>query len=219
MMKLVLVAVATCHLAVVVPSLAFQASPVGRPLTSTVLGQSRVGEPSTADSNDDIGRRQFVEQSVAGLGILPVVAAGGSSFSIPLPATAATTPGSSPEHPIVVLGAGGKVGKLCTEILASQGVYCRAVTRQGRTVLEKESDFVSYSAADVTKLDTLKEAVRGADGVIFAASASGKKKGGDPAHVDYLGCYNTAVACLDENVPKLAVVSAGTVTRPDSVGK
>jgi len=45
-----------------------------------------------------------------------------------------------------------------------------------------------------------------------------KKKGGDPEHVDYLGLYNTAKACLECGVPKLVVVSAGSVTRPDFVG-
>lgn len=178
------------------------------------------------DSNDDgdnVGsRRQFVGKSaVIALGIIPTVVTGGSGWStFPLPASAAsTTLGSSPDHPIVILGAGGKVGKLCTEILANRGLYCRAVTRQGRTVLEQESEFVTYGAADVTNLKSLLDVIGGADGVIFAASASGKKKGGDPAHVDYLGVYNTALACIEESVPKLAVVSAGTVTRPDSVGE
>ncbi|KAL7566025.1 hypothetical protein ACA910_011044 [Epithemia clementina (nom. ined.)] len=187
----------------------------------TILRQSRVPMPVNKGelmNNEDLDRRQFVVNSVAGLGFLPAITFGGSLAYFPSPAAAEPTLGSSPEHPIVILGAGGKVGKMCIELLANRGLYCRAMTRQGRTVLEQESEYVTYGAADVTKLDTLREAVRGADGVIFAASASGKKKGGDPAHVDYLGAYNAAVACIEENVPKLAVVSAGTVTRPDSVG-
>jgi uncharacterized protein YbjT (DUF2867 family) len=126
--------------------------------------------------------------------------------------------GSSPDSPIVVLGAGGKVGKLCTQILAGKGLYTRAVTRSGGPVLPSDSQYVSYAAGDVTKPESLKSTVSGASGVIFAASASGAKKGGDPAHVDYLGAYNTAVACLEAKVPKLVLVSAGTVTRPDSAG-
>lgn len=185
------------------------------------LFPSLLPSPTEPNNDDAVDRRQFIGKSAVALGFLPVVAFGSlSSFPLPVAADADVAPtlGSSPEHPIVILGAGGKVGKLCTEILASRGLYCRAVTRQGRTVLEQESPFVSYGAADVTKLDTLREVIRGADGVIFAASASGKKKGGDPAHVDYLGPYNTALACIEESVPKLVVVSAGTVTRPDSVG-
>jgi uncharacterized protein YbjT (DUF2867 family) len=62
---------------------------------------------------------------------------------------------------------------------------------------------VSYGAGDVSKYESIRNAIKGASGVIFAASASGKKKGGDPAHVDYLGVYNTAKACLEFGVPKL----------------
>ena len=65
-----------------------------------------------------------------------------------------------------------------------KGLYVKAVTRSGRTVLEEDSKFVSYGVGDVTKPDSLKNALAGASGVIFAASAS--KNGGDAAHVDYL---------------------------------
>jgi uncharacterized protein YbjT (DUF2867 family) len=117
------------------------------------------------------------------------------------------------------LGAGGKVGKLCTEILAKQGLYALAVTRSGRVVLEDsatKNPYVTYGAGDVSKYESVAAAVKGASGVIFTASAS--REGGDPAHVDYLGVYNAAKACLEFNVPKLVVISAGTCTRPDSPG-
>jgi hypothetical protein len=129
-------------------------------------------------------------------------------------------PGSSPYHPVVVLGGGGKTGKLCTEIMAGEGMFVRCVTRTGRKVLEDGSSgsTVSYAAADVTKYDQVQAAVKGASGVIFAASASGRKQGGDPAHVDYLGVYQTAKACIAQQVPKLVLISAGTTTRPDSIG-
>lgn len=124
--------------------------------------------------------------------------------------------GSSPEHPIVVLGAGGRCGLLCTDILAKKGLYVKAVTRSGRSVLDESNKFVSYGAGDVTKPASIADAVSGASGVIFAASAS--KKGGDAAHVDYLGVANTADACIAKKVPKLAVISSGAVTRPTSIG-
>ena len=85
-------------------------------------------------------------------------------------------------------------------------------------ILDTPSKFVTYGSGDVTNSASIMNAVKGASGVIFAASSSGKKKGGDPAHVDYLGVYNTARACLDCEVPKLVVISAGTVTRPESAG-
>lgn len=135
-----------------------------------------------------------------------------------LASTADSNIGKSPTNPIVILGAGGKVGLLCAKLLSDQGYYVRATTRSGRSLFNEASPYLSYTAADVTKLDSVEMALKGASGVIFAASASGKKKGGEPAYVDYLGCYNTAKACLDQNVSKLVVVSAATVTRPDSIG-
>jgi NAD(P)H-binding len=88
--------------------------------------------------------------------------------------------GGTPESPIVVVGAGGKVGTLCTKILADKGLYVRATTRSGRPVLPEESPFVTYASCDVTDDASLKAALTGASGCIFAASASGKKKGGEP---------------------------------------
>jgi len=123
--------------------------------------------------------------------------------------------GSSSDHPIVVLGAGGQVGRICTQILASKKLYVRAVTRNGRSIVE--SPFVSSVAADVTKLnDALLNSMKGGSGAIFAASAS--KNGGDAAHVDYLGAYNTAEAAITNKIPKLVVISSGAVTRPTSLG-
>lgn len=124
--------------------------------------------------------------------------------------------GSSPEHPIVVLGAGGRCGLLCVKILEKKGLYVKAVTRSGRKILDDDNKFVSYGSGDVTTFESLSDAVKGASGVIFAASAS--KNGGDAAHVDYFGVANTANACVANKVPKLAVISSGAVTRPSSIG-
>lgn len=85
-----------------------------------------------------------------------------------------------------------------------KNLYTRAVTRSGRQTIDATTSYVSYASGDVTNYESIKAAIDGASGVIFAASASGKNKGGDPAHVDYLGVYNTAKACLECGVPKLA---------------
>eukprot|EP00980_Cylindrotheca_fusiformis_P008145 scaffold1727_cov133-Cylindrotheca_fusiformis.AAC.48 len=126
--------------------------------------------------------------------------------------------GASRGHPVVVLGAGGKTGKRCTQLLADKKLFVRAATRDGRQVLDVESPYVTYSVCDVTNIQSLNEAVAGASGVIFAASASGKAKGGVPREVDYMGAANTAIACLKHGVPKLVLISAGTVSRPTSPG-
>lgn len=108
--------------------------------------------------------------------------------------------GQTPDSPIVVLGAGGKVGKLCTQILASKGLYVRATTRSGRQVLEEGSPYVNYAPCDVTNAESLKACLAGASGCIFAASASGKKKGGEPigTFVSILvRCWFFCVMCTD----------------------
>jgi hypothetical protein len=180
-----------------------------RPVSLQAVGKDNDNEESNSSSNrrDLFFQAAAVASSITMANLFPMIAS-----------AAASGIGSSPDAPIVVLGAGGKCGMLCTEILAKQGLYCKAVTRSGRQVLPTDSSFVTYGAGDVTNYESVAAAVKGASGVIFAASASGAKKGGDPAHVDYLGVYNTAKACLASNVPKLAVISAGTVSRPDSAG-
>ncbi len=127
----------------------------------------------------------------------------------------AIEPGSDPQKPIVVVGAGGKTGRIIVEKLSKRGLYVKGVTRSGRD-LEIGGSTVTYGSGDVTKPETLDAALQGAGGVIFAASAS--KGGGDAAHVDYLGVYNTAQATIKNNAGKLVVISSGAVSRPTSIG-
>lgn len=132
-------------------------------------------------------------------------------------AVAVTT---SPERPIVVIGAGGKTGRIITQILADQKHHVRAVTRTlNHNLATSQKDYVSYAVADVREYDQIQSAVDGAAGVVWAATCTGVKRGGgDALQVDYKGAYYTEKACLACNVPKLAVISAGCVTRPNSLG-
>ncbi len=75
--------------------------------------------------------------------------------------------------PIAIIGAGGKVGSMCTDLLNKKGLYTRAITRSGRKVLGDDSQYVSYASGDVTNYEVIKKAIDGSSGVIFAASASG----------------------------------------------
>lgn len=130
---------------------------------------------------------------------------------------------TTPDRPIVVIGAGGKTGRIIAQILAEQKQYVRAVTRTEMTLenIDKESNqYVSYDVADVTSYDNILRTIApGAAGVVWAATCTGVKKGGgDAFQVDYKGAYYTAKACLACNVPKLAFISAACVTHPDSLG-
>jgi hypothetical protein len=176
---------------------------------SLALHASQPSEDETVSFSD---RRNLFQKAAI------IAASFGASTLFPGISLAADGIGTDPAHPIAVIGAGGKCGLKCVELLAEKGLYTRAVTRSGREVLSAPSQFVSYAPGDVKDLASVKAAVKDASGVIFAASASGKKKGGTPEAVDYLGVYNTAKACIESSVPKLVVISAATVTRPESIG-
>ena len=178
------------------------------PSTSLVSNVHRTASTETYASNNDVEEssndRQLDRRSVLLSGVLASTAVSSwSSPFVPFAFADSEMIGSDPSKPVAVIGAGGKCGKLCCEIMAKNKMYARAVTRSGRNVLDAPSDYVSYASGDVTDISSIKEAVKGCSGVIFAASASGKKKGGDPEHVDFLGTYNTAKACLEGQVPKL----------------
>lgn len=192
--------------------------------TATSLRMSNTAGDVEGEGPDIMNRRNAVIKTASIAGIIsafPYAAmAEEEETAAPTPSTASEIKaiGTDALKPISIIGAGGKVGSICTDLLNKKGLYTRAITRSGRKILGDDSQYVSYASGDVTNYEVIKKAIDGSSGVIFAASASGKKKGGDPEHVDYLGLYNTAKACLECGVPKLVVVSAGSITRPDFVG-
>ena len=112
---------------------------------------------------------------------------------------------------ITVIGAGGKTGKIITNKLLKDHKNVRPVYRS-QTTLE---DNIRTFTGDVTRAESLDDAIKGADVVIFAASAS--KNGGNAASVDNNGLYNTALESIKFKVPKLVVISSGAITRPNSL--
>jgi hypothetical protein len=175
-------------------------APIYHHAATSVSSSSAMRMSTEGDSNNDImsRRKVFGDAVIKTASVAAIV----SSVSVPSLAlaegeepaaiAAIAAMGTDALKPISVIGAGGKVGNMCTELLTKQGLYTRAVTRSGRTTLSEDSKFVTYASGDVTNYEAIKKAVDGSSGVIFAASASGKKKGGDPEHVDYLGLYYTA---------------------------
>lgn len=132
---------------------------------------------------------------------------------------------TSPEHPIVVLGAAGKTGRIIAKLLAEQEHhYVRAVSRRGTAfnALMMDADdqhYVSYATADVTRYRDVLRVTQGAAGVVWAVTSTGVKQGGGSAYeVDCEGAANVAKACIACHVPKLAFLSAACVTRPKALG-
>jgi len=115
--------------------------------------------------------------------------------------------------PIVVLGAGGRTGRQCVRAVLDRGQLVVATSRTGELDLAA-SPQCKIVAADVTRPETLRGALAGARGVIFAASQS--KGGGSANAVDNEGLVNTAKACIEAGVKRLVIVSSGAVSRPDS---
>lgn len=122
-----------------------------------------------------------------------------------------------PEGKIVVLGAGGKTGKLIVDqmIIDNLGNFIRPVYR-GSPKNFGENSNIETAQGDVTKIETLEAAIKGASAVIFAASAS--KNGGNAKAVDNVGVENVAKECIRLNIPKLVVISSGAITKPNSLG-
>ncbi|CAM9754408.1 unnamed protein product, partial [Ascophyllum nodosum] len=164
--------------------------------------------------------RRSLVKSIA-TGVLGTVVTVGAGTRVKV-LTGADTLASAAEigdqrSPVAVIGAGGKTGRLAVEGLLRRGKAVRAVTRTGEFSLAQGAQGgLTTAAGDVTKIDTLKQALAGCGAVLFCASAS--KKGGNAEAVDYHGAVNTAKACIELGVPRLIVISSGAVTKPDSLG-
>lgn len=119
---------------------------------------------------------------------------------------------------VVVIGSGGKTGKMIVENLSYMGIAVRPTNREGKanSAFKDLPSVTTMAVADVTKIGTLEAALSGASVVVFAASAS--SKGGNAKQVDYQGVENVAKECIRLKVPRLVVISSGAVTKPDSLG-
>ena len=125
---------------------------------------------------------------------------GVGSISIGVSTVTLPTNANALDEVITVIGAGGKTGKIITNKLLKDHKNVRPVYRSQTTL---EGNIITYTG-DVTKPESLDDAIKGADVVIFAASAS--KNGGNAASVDNNGLYNTAVESIKFKVPKLVVI-------------
>lgn len=141
-----------------------------------------------------------------------------SSAALMLNVLQANADAATPSGPIVIIGSGGKTGKLTIQMLSKMGIAVRPTNREGKPnkAFANLASVESMAAADVTKIATLEGALVGASAVIFAASASGK--GGNGKQVDNQGVVNVAAECIRLKVPKLVVISSGAVTKPNSLG-
>jgi nucleoside-diphosphate-sugar epimerase len=115
---------------------------------------------------------------------------------------------------VAVLGASGRTGGEIVKYCVATGRAVRACTRSGEfdaaALLGAASPLVTSVSADVTKPETLPDAVAGVDTVIFAATAPAF---GSPREVDLVGLESTARACIANSVTRFVLISGAGVTK------
>ena len=167
--------------------------------------------PTLALGPPEVNRRRALQSATAGLLVPTVVLRIQPADAV---ATSLTVPrGKS----ILVLGANGKTGRECVAAALAAQRPCIATTRNGAFEWDGDSNMLTVTKADVTSKDSIESAIastKNLGAVIFAASASAS--GSTPFPVDRDGVINAAKCCIAAGVPRLVVVSSGTVTRPDS---
>ncbi|MGW5465264.1 SDR family oxidoreductase [Streptomyces sp. NPDC003996] len=125
-------------------------------------------------------------------------------------------------HPLTVLvvGATGSIGRLVVAEAIARGHAVRALVRdraKGAQLLPADAELVT---GDVTRPETLPEAVAGADAIVLTLGSFGTGSS-SPQMVDYAGVRNvlTALASSDSAPPRIALMtSIGATTRSSSYG-
>lgn len=132
----------------------------------------------------------------------------------------------SKDQTVLVLGANGQTGRECVRLAMAQGRPCLASSRNG--IIEgldlstnpppqpSRMVLTATAAIDVTNYESIETAVRGKNigAMIFAASAGTGRN--DPFPVDRDGVIYAAQCCIANRIPRLVIVSSGSVTRPDT---
>lgn len=196
----------------------------------------------TALSTNDYSRRHVLERAARGLVVagLPQIstrlgnqeAAIAEESSAALPAKPTIV---AKDKTVLILGANGQTGRECVKAVLASGRPCVATTRSGNfdvdslllsdnddsttttTATKLDKRLLTTGPLDVTKAEEMRSVMANTPNlgaVIFAASAS--TKGGNAFDVDKNGVIYAAQACIACQIPRLVIISSGTVTRPDS---
>ncbi|MEU9780688.1 SDR family oxidoreductase [Streptomyces phaeochromogenes] len=125
-------------------------------------------------------------------------------------------------HPLTVLvvGATGSIGRLVVTEAIARGHTVRALVRDRAKAAQLFRADAELVVGDVTRPDTLPEAVAGADAIVLTLGSFGTGAS-SPETVDYAGVRNvlTALASLDGVRPRVALMtSIGATTRSSNYG-
>jgi hypothetical protein len=197
----------------------FHVSPIGGKQTTSlkccVLQAKKSGE-----DNLSLSRRNILSLVPAGLLVSGGLLIPGENHAWAVSA-AANEWGTTPDRPVVVLGAGGRTGMEVAKALAKEGIYTVTMTRSARDPDVKldpqaKSKIQHYpDPVNVVDADSLKAVLKSvhASAIIFCASSS--RLGGSVFDVDATGVGNAALAAKALDA-RLIVISALAVDRPDS---
>jgi uncharacterized protein YbjT (DUF2867 family) len=116
---------------------------------------------------------------------------------------------SKPKLKVLVIGATGSIGALVAAEAIRQGHAVRALVRSREKARNLPSQTEVFSG-DLTRPDTLSDAVNGIDGLVFAHGSDGGGKTG-AENVDYGGVRNVLSALGPQKV-RIALMTAIGVT-------
>jgi uncharacterized protein YbjT (DUF2867 family) len=109
---------------------------------------------------------------------------------------------------VLVVGATGSIGRLVVEEAIQQGHAVRALVRDARKARRLPPD-VQVVVGDVTRPESLRDAVGGVDAIVLTLGSDGTKAGGE--QVDYGGVRN-ALAALGTRTARIALMTSIGVT-------
>ena len=121
-------------------------------------------------------------------------------------------PARTTPRTVLVIGATGSIGRLVVEEAASAAYDVRALVRDSRRGRELPSG-VQAVVGDLTRPETLSDAVRDVDAVVFTHGSNGSKA--DMEAVDYGGVRNVLTALADHPA-RVALMTLIGVTNRDS---
>jgi uncharacterized protein YbjT (DUF2867 family) len=109
---------------------------------------------------------------------------------------------------ILVVGATGSVGRHVVTNATDAGLSVRALVRKPDRARRVLPDGVDVVVGDLTRAETLADAVRGVDGIVFTHGS----EAGDHERVDY-GAVRNVLHALGTRRPRIALMSSIYVTR------
>ncbi len=120
-----------------------------------------------------------------------------------------------PKPLVLLAGATGNNGSAILGVLKDAPFRVRAMTRDAKKAIAKFGPVAEWVEADVTKPETLVDAMRGVDFVIDAVAATGIMGNNKPEVVDFKGTENLTVAAKAAGVKRFVIITSSVSGKKD----